>query len=174
MFLILLSFRPFRCHCFCCPICLQKLTIYTANDKRLGKVRQECYICRPSFKIIDENGYKVFIVKAPCFTSPCGCDIEFSIYQKGKKVGKIVKRWAEYEREVFTDADVFAVFFPKNIDVKSKALLLAATFLIVRLGEIIIIIVLNLFLFCCRILCILKMRPKVKQTEKKLNCRRSN
>lgn len=47
------------------------------------------------------------------------------------KVGKISKNWAGLLREGFTDADVFGISFPMDLDVKMKAVMLGACFLIV-------------------------------------------
>lgn len=49
----------------------------------------------------------------------------------GEQVGKISKQWSGLARELFTDADFFGINFPMNLDVKVKATLLAAVFLIV-------------------------------------------
>lgn len=47
-------------------------------------------------------------------------------------VGKISKQWSGLLREAFTDADYFGITFPMDLDVKMKAVLLGALFLIVR------------------------------------------
>lgn len=46
-------------------------------------------------------------------------------------IGKITKQWSGLGRELFTDADYFSVTFPLSLDVRMKALLFAAVFLIV-------------------------------------------
>ena len=46
------------------------------------------------------------------------------------QVGKISKKWTGFIHEIFTDADIFGVSFPKDLDIKSKAILLGATILI--------------------------------------------
>ncbi|XP_004930221.1 phospholipid scramblase 1 [Bombyx mori] len=46
------------------------------------------------------------------------------------KVGKITKSWSGFAREAFTDADNFGISFPMDLDVKIKAVLLGACFLI--------------------------------------------
>lgn len=48
-------------------------------------------------------------------------------------VGKIYKQWAGVLRETFTDADHFGITFPMDLDVRMKAVMLGACFLIVRL-----------------------------------------
>ncbi|MBU2530993.1 MAG: scramblase, partial [Elusimicrobia bacterium] len=46
------------------------------------------------------------------------------------EVGKIIKKWSGLGKEAFTDADNFNITFPQGIDVKQKAILLGALFLI--------------------------------------------
>ena len=46
------------------------------------------------------------------------------------QVGKITKQWSGIGREMFTDAQNFGLTFPIDLDVKMKATLLGATFLI--------------------------------------------
>lgn len=48
-------------------------------------------------------------------------------------VGKITKHHAGFVKEFFTDTDHFAVYFPKDMDTKIKAVLIGACFLIVSL-----------------------------------------
>ncbi|OBS73493.1 hypothetical protein A6R68_15969, partial [Neotoma lepida] len=45
-------------------------------------------------------------------------------------VGKISKQWSGLVREAFTDADNFGIQFPLDLDVKMKAVMLGACFLI--------------------------------------------
>jgi hypothetical protein len=47
------------------------------------------------------------------------------------QVGKISKKWSGLAREAFTDADNFGINFPQDLDVKMKAVMLGACFLIV-------------------------------------------
>lgn len=48
-------------------------------------------------------------------------------------VGKISKQWSGLVREMFTDVDNFGIQFPLDLDVKMKAVMLGACFLIVSL-----------------------------------------
>lgn len=54
------------------------------------------------------------------------------------KVGKISKQWTGLVKEYFTDADNFGVSFPMDLDVRMKAVTLAACFLIVSIALILI------------------------------------
>ena len=48
------------------------------------------------------------------------------------EVGKISKQWSGYVKEMFTTADNFGITFPMDLDVKMKACMIGALFLIVR------------------------------------------
>ena len=48
-------------------------------------------------------------------------------------IGKISKQWSGLIKEFFTDTDNFGIQFPMDLDVKIKAVLLGALFLIVSL-----------------------------------------
>lgn len=49
----------------------------------------------------------------------------------GETIGRIQKQWSGLAKEIFTDADNFGITFPMDLDVKMKAILLGACFLIV-------------------------------------------
>ena len=76
-------------------------------------------------------------IKGPfrsCDSSICAGDIVFRILSPEssglEEIGKISKSWSGELQETPTDSDVFAITFPENLDVKTKAVLLAACFLI--------------------------------------------
>ena len=50
-------------------------------------------------------------------------------------VGMISKQWSGLAKEIFTDADNFGVTFPLDMDVKTKATMLGAVFLIVSVSH---------------------------------------
>lgn len=47
------------------------------------------------------------------------------------KIGKISKQWTGLLREAFTDSDNFGIQFPIDLDVRMKAVMIGACFLIV-------------------------------------------
>lgn len=51
----------------------------------------------------------------------------------GKPIGQIRKQWSGLLKEVFTDTDNFGIQFPMDMDVKMKAVLMGACFLIVSI-----------------------------------------
>ena len=99
----------------------------------LGSVSQDWSIFCPKFSIKNSSGDSVLKIEGPfCTYGVCG-DVEFQVLSLdgATKVGKITKQWSGLAREMFTDADYFGVTFPLDLDVNIKAVLLAATFLIV-------------------------------------------
>jgi hypothetical protein len=46
------------------------------------------------------------------------------------EVGKITKQWGGFIQEVISKADIFSCTFPMDMDIKMKATILGATFLI--------------------------------------------
>ena len=46
------------------------------------------------------------------------------------EVGRISKQWTGLLKEAFTDADNFGISFPMDLDVRCKATLIGAVFLI--------------------------------------------
>lgn len=50
----------------------------------------------------------------------------------GNSVGRISKQWTGFIKETLTDTDNFGINFPMDLDVRMKAVLLGACFLIVR------------------------------------------
>lgn len=50
----------------------------------------------------------------------------------GNPVGRISKQWTGLIKESLTDTDNFGINFPMDLDVRMKAVLLGACFLIVR------------------------------------------
>jgi len=47
------------------------------------------------------------------------------------RVGTIRKKWSGFGQEFFTVSDLFGITFPRDLDVKIKAVLLGASLLIV-------------------------------------------
>jgi len=76
-------------------------------------------------------GKECFYVEGPC--CPCGCcsEVEFKIMSMDEttEVGKITKQWRGLTREAFTDADTFAIDFPRDIDLPMKATLLGISWM---------------------------------------------
>ncbi|XP_033237524.1 phospholipid scramblase 1-like [Drosophila pseudoobscura] len=123
--------RPLACSACCFPCCLQSIEVSAPPGNVIGTIEQEWSICSPSFRILNHIGDTVLRIEGPlCTYSLCG-DVEFNVVSlTGEKIGKISKQWSGLAREIFTDADFFGISFPLDLDVRMKAVLLGATFLI--------------------------------------------
>ncbi|XP_022451245.1 phospholipid scramblase 3 isoform X3 [Delphinapterus leucas] len=105
---VLRLLRPLHCGCSCCPCGLQEFSIQDADHKT------------------------VLRVVGPCWTCGCGTDTNFEVKtpDESRSVGRISKQWGGLLREALTDADDLGLQFPLDLDVRVKAVLLGATFLI--------------------------------------------
>merc|ERR1719500_2228285 len=125
--------RPLRCDMCCFPCCLQEMEVSSPPGTIIGTISQQWSIFNQKLLIKDEMGRPVFRIEGPCWTgSCCGSDVEFKVLclEKDEQVGKITKQWTGLAEEMFTDADNFGINFPLDLDVKLKATLLGALFLI--------------------------------------------
>ncbi|XP_037939231.1 phospholipid scramblase 1-like [Teleopsis dalmanni] len=124
-------YRPLACSACCFPCCLQSIEISAPPGQVIGRVEQEWTLCLPSFRIKDVNDETVLRIEGPCCVSSCCNDVNFNVVSlDGDIIGKISKKWSGFTREFFTDADFFGINFPMDLDVRIKAVLLGATFLI--------------------------------------------
>ncbi|ELW63610.1 Phospholipid scramblase 3 [Tupaia chinensis] len=98
----------------------------------IGHVLQTWHPFLPKFSIQDADRQTVLRVVGPCWTCGCGTDTNFEVKTKdeSRSVGRISKQWGGLLREALTDADDFGLQFPLDLDVRVKAVLLGATFLI--------------------------------------------
>ncbi|KAG5863776.1 hypothetical protein JTB14_012922 [Gonioctena quinquepunctata] len=124
--------RPLACDSCCFPCCLQSMEVSSPPGTIIGTVEQEWSIFCPSFAIKNGSGDTVLRIEGPlCTWSICG-DVEFKIMSSdgSVQVGKISKQWSGLAREMFTDTDYFGITFPMDLDVRMKAVMLGACFLI--------------------------------------------
>uniref|UniRef100_A0A8C4SW64 Phospholipid scramblase n=1 Tax=Erpetoichthys calabaricus TaxID=27687 RepID=A0A8C4SW64_ERPCA len=72
-------------------------------------------------------------IQGPCCGCRCCADVNFKVLSLdgNSEVGMITKQWGGILREAYTNADNFGVQFPMDLDVKVKAVMLGACFLIV-------------------------------------------
>ncbi|XP_066455414.1 phospholipid scramblase 1-like [Eleutherodactylus coqui] len=124
--------RPFRCSACCFPCCLQKLEVQAPPGNVVGYVKQNWHPCLPRFTLLNEREEEVLKVHGPFCVCSCCSDVDFELksLDGDNVVGKICKQWSGFVREYFTDADNFGVQFPMDLDVKMKAVVLGACFLI--------------------------------------------
>ncbi|KAK2860513.1 hypothetical protein Q7C36_004679 [Tachysurus vachellii] len=124
--------RPFRCASCWCPCCMQELEVQAPPGTTIGYVTQDWHPCYPKFSIKGANKETVMKLEGPCLACNCCGDVHFELKSKdgGKNIGRISKQWSGLLKEAFTDADNFGIQFPMDMDVKMKAVLMGACFLI--------------------------------------------
>ncbi|NXX25364.1 PLS1 scramblase, partial [Nicator chloris] len=124
--------RPLRCSTCCCPCCLQELEVQAPPGTTVGYVVQNWHACLPKFTIQDEKRMDILKIIGPCVVCRCCEDIHFEVKSVDETcaVGRISKQWTGFVREAFTDADNFGISFPMDLDVKMKAVMIGACFLI--------------------------------------------
>ncbi|XP_061565638.1 phospholipid scramblase 1-like [Cololabis saira] len=124
--------RPYRCMFCCCPCCLQEMEVQAPPGTTIGYIKQDWHLYLPRFSILGPNRETLMKLEGPCFTCNCCGDVSFEL--KGKDgdetIGRISKQWSGLMKEVFTDTDNFGIQFPLDLDVKMKAVLMGACFLI--------------------------------------------
>ncbi|XP_051555429.1 phospholipid scramblase 1-like [Myxocyprinus asiaticus] len=124
--------RPLKCGSCCFPCCLQELEIQSPPGNPIGYVIQNWHPFLPKFTIQNEKREAVLKIVGPFCSCRCCSDVNFDVLSmdESKKVGKISKQWTGLVREAFTDSDNFGICFPLELDVKIKAALFGACFLI--------------------------------------------
>ncbi|XP_030630127.1 phospholipid scramblase 1-like [Chanos chanos] len=123
--------RPLKCGCCCCPCCLQELEVQSPPGYPIGYVIQEWHAFLPKFTIQNERKEPILKISGPFCTCKCCTDVNFEVLSldESASVGRISKQWSGMVRELFTDAENFGITFPLDLDVKVKATLLGACFL---------------------------------------------
>lgn len=137
---VMTVYKDFRCishrWCACCEGCAQRLTIEAPPGHVVGYVKQRVSFCSPYYTILDSGENEIFNIVGPCHIGIVGglpCNQDFTIYSATDEqtvMGTIQKQWGNLLKEVFTTADDFGVSFPMDLDVRMKAVIIGATFLI--------------------------------------------
>ncbi|KAI6649710.1 Phospholipid scramblase 2-like [Oopsacas minuta] len=125
--------RPYRCSAWCCFCCLQKMEVQSPPGQIVGYVRQDCTFWNPKFTVLDAEEREILNITGNCIALCCRwcSDIDFDVTAvDGTSVGKVSKQWSGLAREYFTDADNFGIKFPMDLDVRVKAVVMGACFLI--------------------------------------------
>ncbi|KAK7004623.1 phospholipid scramblase 2 [Biomphalaria glabrata] len=119
--------------CFaCCDLCSHQNHVFCCQ-KEIGYIKEELTFVWYNFVVYKSDDMPAYTIKAPlCRWDSCCCEDVFQIYeyQGNVPIGKISKSFSGLAKEVFTDADLLGVQFPKEMHVRDKALLFAAVFLI--------------------------------------------
>jgi len=127
--------REFRC-CVGCPCfadicnCAFEVYVETPAGERLGTVRQGQSCWAPEYRILDANNQQILHIQGPICVCDCCADFEIQTLDKTQTIGTIQKKWRGIATEMFTNANTFSLSFPLDLDVKAKAVLVGAAFLI--------------------------------------------
>ncbi|KAJ8274415.1 hypothetical protein COCON_G00090400 [Conger conger] len=124
--------RPLNCGSCCCPCCLQELEVQCPPGNPIGYVIQDWHPYLPKYTIQNEQKEPVLKIVGPFCSCKCCSDVNFEVksLDETAMVGTISKQWTGFLREAYTDADNFGIKFPMDLDVKIKAVMLGACFLI--------------------------------------------
>ncbi len=115
---VLRVIRPFRFY-------FHRAEIVDAQGKSLGVIQKRFSLLRRIYSVLNSSGKEVFQLLGPILHP-----WTFNIKNNDVEYGKITKKWSGLLKEGLTDADNFGVVFPKEWDIKLKALFLGAVFLI--------------------------------------------
>ncbi|XP_071270189.1 phospholipid scramblase 1 isoform X3 [Salvelinus alpinus] len=109
-----------------------ELEVQAPPGNTVGYVVQQWHPFSPKFIIENEHREAVLRLHGPFCGWSCLPDVDFEIVTMDEvdKIGKISKQWTGLLREAFTDADNFGIQFPMDLDVKMKAVMIGACFLI--------------------------------------------
>uniref|UniRef100_A0A8C4SVX0 Phospholipid scramblase n=1 Tax=Erpetoichthys calabaricus TaxID=27687 RepID=A0A8C4SVX0_ERPCA len=109
--------------CCCGPL---RSFLHAPPGTPIGYVVQNWHPFIPKFTIQNENREPVLKYRVHAVVA----DVVLSL-DGNSEVGMITKQWGGILREAYTNADNFGVQFPMDLDVKVKAVMLGACFLIV-------------------------------------------
>nr|XP_039271271.1 phospholipid scramblase 1-like [Styela clava] len=137
---VIRAYRDFRCCVGCCwcisgETCAFIVPVESPTGVPIGRIIQLCSAWKPKYAIQNERNETILIIQGPCcvWSGPC-CpqDVPFEIKtaDESQTIGRLARQYAGLAKEWFTDATNFGINFPMDLDVKAKALLLSATFLI--------------------------------------------
>ncbi|XP_071850496.1 phospholipid scramblase 1-like [Apostichopus japonicus] len=127
------------CCCACCAgccngeKCASKVSVEAPPGCTIGYVIQRPSLCGDHLAVLDENHETLLKIRGPgCKCRSIYSDIELKVLSsdENEELGKISKQWAGNVQEVYTNADNFGIQFQMNLEVKSKAILIGALFLI--------------------------------------------
>ncbi|XP_063725731.1 phospholipid scramblase 1-like [Symsagittifera roscoffensis] len=125
--------------------CDNQMTVETPMGQVLGKVGagEDEGCCDPKLRVTDEQGQFILYIKtedAGCLycCGDCTSTAEFQIQTPDKthNIGSINKIKQDITTEWLTNADTFMLTFPIDLDVKAKATLIGAAFLVEDAGDV--------------------------------------
>uniref|UniRef100_A0A674K247 Phospholipid scramblase n=1 Tax=Terrapene triunguis TaxID=2587831 RepID=A0A674K247_9SAUR len=125
--------RPLRCNSCWFPCYMQEVKVQSPPGTIVGYVVQNWDPLLPKFTILNESKEDVLKIIGPYATCSCFGDVDFEVktLNEMSTIGKISKYWSGFVNNVFTNAANFGIQVPVDLDVKIKAIMIGACFLIV-------------------------------------------
>ncbi|NWH33956.1 PLS5 scramblase, partial [Chloropsis hardwickii] len=124
--------RPLRCSSCCFPCFLQELEVQSPPGTIAGYVVQNWDPFLPKFTIQNQSKEDVLKIIGPYTTCGCFEDVDFEVKALNEMttIGKISKYWSGFVNNVFTNTANFGIQVPVDLDVRIKAVMIGACFLI--------------------------------------------
>ncbi|XP_070610202.1 phospholipid scramblase family member 5-like isoform X3 [Erythrolamprus reginae] len=124
--------RPLRCSSCWFPCYLQQLEVQSPPGTTIGYVVQKWDPLLPIFTIRNGNNEDVLKITGPYFTCGCFGDVDFQVKSLNdmSTIGKISKYWSGFVNNIFTNTANFGIQIPVDLDVKIKAVMIGACFLL--------------------------------------------
>ncbi|XP_042315083.1 phospholipid scramblase family member 5 [Sceloporus undulatus] len=124
--------RPLRCNSCWFPCYLQEVEVQSPPGTTVGYVVQTWDPLLPKFMIRNENNEDVLKIIGPYATCGCFGDVDFEVKSitDMSTIGKISKYWSGFVNNIFTNTANFGIQVPIDLDVKIKAVMIGACFLL--------------------------------------------
>uniref|UniRef100_A0A8C5RHC5 Phospholipid scramblase n=1 Tax=Laticauda laticaudata TaxID=8630 RepID=A0A8C5RHC5_LATLA len=124
--------RPLRCSSCWFPCYLQQLEVQSPPGTTIGYVVQKWDPLLPIFTIRNGNDEDVLKITGPYITCGCFGDVDFQVKSLNdmSTIGKISKYWSGFVNNIFTNTANFGIQIPVDLDVKIKAMMIGACFLL--------------------------------------------
>ncbi|XP_056116183.1 phospholipid scramblase family member 5 [Rhinichthys klamathensis goyatoka] len=123
--------RPLRAEMCWLGCCLMEIRAYTPEREFIGTVHQRWSMFTPYFEVCDSEGISAVRILGSCCNTRCLSEQELQVVSTiGESVGRIWKRWPGYSEECNMDHEYFGLDVPQGMNLNTKVLLLAATFLL--------------------------------------------
>lgn len=92
----------------------------------IGRIEKRMFMCTQNYIVKNCEGKRILMIRGPCD------NVAFKILSADGRnlVGKISKHWQDLTGDMFKCGEYFGISFPADLDVRSKALLLASCFII--------------------------------------------
>lgn len=104
---------------------LSRVEVRSADGTVIGTIQQRFSFVRRIYDVVDAGGRTVASITGGLFRWRT-----FVLSVAGTEVGRIAKQWGGLGKEMFTDADTFALTMGPALGEADRLLLVAATFLI--------------------------------------------